>query len=139
MGITPLGAAENVVAVSPPKNLPAARDLTETGDYAVTSDNRFHETNWVHQAVILALSTKQGTVATDPTFGSRVSELGAIDDSFKRRLRNAVRQSLRHLEPKHLRITSIDINVHPLGRVEYSVTYDNLRHAREETVTRAIL
>jgi phage baseplate assembly protein W len=117
-----------------PRNIPEARDFADNGDYAFNSQYEFIGTNWIHQAVMLALFTTKGSMATDPKFGNNVPNIQVIDISFENKVKQAVMGALRHLIPKYVKINSIDIEVHPLGSVEYTVTYTNLINRTIENV-----
>jgi phage baseplate assembly protein W len=135
LGLVPLGGEPNVAAAILPENIQQARDINDDGDFILTETNAFTETNWVRQAMLIALATTSGTMATDGNFGNSVNKLGVIDKSFKTRLNQAVLKSISHLVPKYVKINSIDIEVLPLGRVEYTVYYDNL-YTKEKDLIR---
>jgi phage baseplate assembly protein W len=134
LGSTPLGGRTILSGPLKPRNLPEARDFNDVGDYATSDGYEFISTNWVRQAVFVALFTTKGTVATDPNFGNGVPTIQAIDSTFNNKVKQMVNSALSHLIPKYVKINSIDIEVYPLGRVEYTVNYMNLYTKTMESI-----
>lgn len=94
----------------------------KTGDYAIVNGNPKEDTG-IASKIVLALKTRKGSSAVNPTFGSRFHEIRKIDGSTPRRVETMAKLALVHLkdEIKALKVTA---NVEG-GRIDLYLEYQD--------------
>lgn len=95
------GGSDSGALVAPPSIEPSATQVRfsrainpETGDYSATSDG-FAVMAPQTQQVVIALTTAQGSIPQNPSFGLRMP--AKVTDSFAADVDTAVRSALAHI------------------------------------------
>ena len=76
-----------------------------TGDYVVTSGGLKGDDGWTSKAV-LALRTRLGSSAVNPSLGSRLHLVSSADDAGARQAKGIAEQALAHLDITDLAVTA---------------------------------
>ncbi len=135
IGITPFGSGTPASANAPPDELDGGAPFinSRTRDFERASDGSIRRMPRTRHRVLVAVTTLQKSMATNPKFGIDLPE--QIDESFERKARNSVTMAVKHIvDDGDMVLDSVTAKVTPYGRAQILISYTDLVTGEDDEV-----